>query len=356
MLPSSYLESQMKFAELAREVGAAVRRFDLHPDEHAGPGLSTDAAMLGPADAPNLIIIASGTHGVEGYCGAACQLHFMRHYRAGFARSDTAYLLVHAVNPWGFFHDRRVTEEGIDLNRNFIDFPFRGRPSTYGGYHKLLVSDFRPLPAGLVNELRLLSSGLTRARRRAIQEAITAGQDDYPDGLFYCGSGPAASRRIWETILQACAAGRRRAVLLDIHSGLGRRGEGELLSHLPASSPAFIRMNGWFHGDLKSMVSGDAVSAALEGTLAAGFDRSISCESFAVGLEFGTISQIAVLRAMRADQWYRNNAARLTDADREWARRKMRSAFRIEDPRWHDRIVARFEQAMKQLVDGVNRA
>ncbi|MDB5795171.1 MAG: hypothetical protein JWR25_1550 [Noviherbaspirillum sp.] len=355
MLPVSYIESRKQFIEIARSLGAAIERYDLDADKGSAPGLSTDVALLGPAGAPNIVVVSSGTHGVEGYCGTACQLYFMRRYESDFARADTAYLLVHAVNPWGYFQDRRTTEEGIDLNRNFIDFPCSMPSSAYREHHDMLVANFRRLPAGLGNELRLLSSAVTRKRRRALQEAISTGQDDRPDGLFFRGTGPARSRLVWETILRTRMAGRRRAALLDIHTGLGRYGEGELLSYLPASSPAFGRMNEWF-GDLKSLVAGDSVSAAVNGTLTAGFDRSVPCESFAVGLEFGTRAPIAVLYALRADQWYRNNAARLTTADREWARQKMRNAFRIADPRWHDKVIARFDQVMQQLVAGINRA
>jgi hypothetical protein len=352
MFPSSYHESRMQFVELARSLGAEVRRYD-YPGHS---GLSTDVAAFGPADAANIIVIASGTHGVEGYCGAACQLQFMRRYRDCFARADTAFLLVHAVNPWGYSHDRRVTEEGIDLNRNFIDFSTPRPPSAYREYHNVLVSNFRPLPAGTFNELRLLSAAFTRSRRRAIQEAISGGQDDCPDGLFYCGQGPAKSRLVWESILETCVAGRQRAALLDIHTGLGRPGAGVLLSYLPASSPEFRRMNEWFHGELQSIASGASVSPAVEGTLTAGFDRSVRCESTALGLEFGTRSPPAVLYAMRADQWYRNNAARLSDADREWVRRKMKGAFCPAHPRWREQVLARFEKIMDWLVAGVNRA
>src|SRR5690606_39367139 len=35
---------------------------------------------------------------------------------------DTAVLLIHAINPYGFSHIRRVNEDNIDLNRNFRDF------------------------------------------------------------------------------------------------------------------------------------------------------------------------------------------------------------------------------------------
>jgi hypothetical protein len=33
---------------------------------------------------------------------------------------DVTLVLVHAVNPYGFHNDRRVNEDNIDLNRNFL--------------------------------------------------------------------------------------------------------------------------------------------------------------------------------------------------------------------------------------------
>jgi hypothetical protein len=354
MLPSSYLESRDRFNELAESLGAEPRSF-VH-DEHANGGvrLSTDTVYLGPANARAIVVIASGTHGVEGYGGAACQFRFMQTWRERFAGREIAYLLVHAVNPWGYFHDRRVTPEGVDLNRNFIDFPIAAQPpSGYRAYHDLLVSNFRPMPAGLWNELKLFSCALTAKRRRAMQAAITAGQYEYPDGLFFGGFAPTKSRIVWEQIIETYAGGRERAFLLDLHTGLGKRGAGQLISYLPSSAGDFQRMTGWFHGSLKSMANSDSVSAALEGTLTAGFDRSVTGQSYAVGLEFGTRSPVAVLNAMRADQWYRNNAARLSPEDRERVRRKMKDAFCVSDARWHDRVTARFDQVMEQLVEAI---
>jgi hypothetical protein len=354
MLPSGYLESRDRFNQLARSLGVEPRSFvhDEHPRD--GVRLSTDTVYLGPEDATTLVVIASGTHGVEGYAGAACQFRFMHAWRERFSSSRIAYLLVHAVNPWGYFHDRRVTQEGVDLNRNFIHFPIAGHPpSQYGAYHRLLVSDFRPLPAGLWNELRLLSSALTHKRRKTMQSAITAGQYEYPDGLFFGGHAPTRSRIVWEQIMDAYAGGRKRAFLLDLHTGLGKRGIGELISTLPSSSDRFQRMSRWFHGSLRSMASGDSVSAAVEGTLTADFDRSVAGESYAVGLEFGTHSPIFVLNAMRADQWYRNNAGHLSEQHREHVRRTMKNAFCIADLGWHSQVTSRFDQVMEQLVEAM---
>jgi hypothetical protein len=197
---------------------------------------------------------------------------------------------------------------------------------------------------------------LTRKRREAMQAAITGGQYDYPNGLFYGGAAPTQCRLVWERIVQAYLCeprAREQAFLLDIHTGLGKRGVGELISYLPPSCDEFRRMSGWFHGSLRSMATGDSVSAAVEGTLTAGFDRSVAGRSYAVGLEFGTHAPLAVLNAMRADQWYHNNAVRLPERLRELTRRKMKRAFCVEDANWHGQLVARFDQVMQELTAGL---
>jgi hypothetical protein len=346
MLPSNYTESRDRFIALADEIGAERKSFP-HDEDAA---LSTDVAYLGAPDATKLVLIASGTHGVEGYAGSACQFHLMRHYRQRYAAEGTAFLLVHAVNPWGYFQDRRVTQEGVDLNRNFGGFPVPLQaPSGYGRFHERLVSRYRPMPQGIWNEIRLLGGALSASKRKAIQAAITAGQYDHPGGLFFGGFAPTRSRIVWEGIVDAYARDRDTAFLLDIHTGLGEYGEAELISYLPASSEDFRRLSEWFGGKLKSMASGESVSAAVDGTLIAAFDRAVTGKSHAVGLELGTRPPLAVLYAMRADQWYWNNAQRLSSRRREWARRKMKDAFAPSDAGWHDKLVARFDQVLSLL-------
>ena len=50
-----------------------------------------------------------------------------------------AVLYIHALNPYGFSHVRRVTNENVDLNRNFQDFsqPLPQNPA-YAELHGLL--------------------------------------------------------------------------------------------------------------------------------------------------------------------------------------------------------------------------
>lgn len=121
----TYDEARGKFLAAAQARGLNIERH-LHP-EMVGPSgeqLSIDIALFSPARAETLLIITSGVHGVEGFCGSGCQTGLL-HDDELFARLATAkvaLLLVHAVNPYGFAHLRRVNEDNVDLNRNSVDF------------------------------------------------------------------------------------------------------------------------------------------------------------------------------------------------------------------------------------------
>ena len=68
-----YSTMRERFLSAARAAGAALSEHvhPLHgPD---GKPITTDVALIGQADAPKLMILISGTHGVEGAYGSACQ-------------------------------------------------------------------------------------------------------------------------------------------------------------------------------------------------------------------------------------------------------------------------------------------
>ena len=117
----SYAEARRKFVEAARRAGAKLTTYT-HPSERgpSGEPLHLDVSVLGPGNASRIFAVGSATHGIEGYSGSAVQRAWLR----GRPRlpKDTAVVFFHAQNPWGFAHKTRVTEENVDLNRNFIDF------------------------------------------------------------------------------------------------------------------------------------------------------------------------------------------------------------------------------------------
>ena len=115
---SDYADARRRFQAAASAIGAPVRSYENPNRGPAGEVLATDCAWIGPEDAGRVLMLLSATHGVEGFCGSGCQIDWMSGDRR--LPDDTAALVVHAINPHGFAWIRRVTEEGCDLNRNYI--------------------------------------------------------------------------------------------------------------------------------------------------------------------------------------------------------------------------------------------
>ena len=135
-----YAQSRAAFVHAARQVGARHWQV-MHPDRGMqGEALSMDLAWLGPASAQRVLVSLSGTHGIEGFAGSACQRAWLATDAPGHLPPDTAVLLVHAVNPWGFAWLRRVDAQNIDVNRNALH-AWRTPPANpdYAQFHALLM-------------------------------------------------------------------------------------------------------------------------------------------------------------------------------------------------------------------------
>src|ERR1700749_2398277 len=105
----SYAEARAKFCRAAAEAGGAIRSW-LNPNARGPDGerLYLDTARFGPADATNMLVLISSTHGVEGHCGSGAQIAWLATGGADRLPKDTGALIVHAINPYGFAWTRRV--------------------------------------------------------------------------------------------------------------------------------------------------------------------------------------------------------------------------------------------------------
>src|SRR5262245_40026979 len=104
---SSYADARAAFLTAGAQSGAEIvsHRHPLTgPD---GAPLFLDEARLGSPDARCVVFVASGTHGIEGFCGSGIQTFLLRNGIAARLPSAVALVFVHAVNPWGFAWLRR---------------------------------------------------------------------------------------------------------------------------------------------------------------------------------------------------------------------------------------------------------
>ena len=65
----------------------------------------------------------------------------------------------------------------------------------------------------------------------ALQAAVSGGQCEFPDGLFYGGVRPAWSNGILRQVLRAHGRNVRTLAWIDFHTGLGPRGGSGRLAH-----------------------------------------------------------------------------------------------------------------------------
>jgi len=256
--------------------------------------------------------------------------------------------MVHAVNPFGFAWTRRVTHENVDLNRNWVDFT---QPlPVNGGYEQL----HEPLcPTEWTEEVQAATLGqiqqyAARYGMPTLQDAISAGQYGHSHGLFFGGTGPCWSRSKLEEMLKAEAGTAERVIMIDFHSGLGLRGQGELISLLPPHDPGFTRARHVFGASV-----GNSVSALVSGEFLAWAPALLAnAEVTTLALEFGTVDVFQVLHALRADNWLHTHG---DPCSREAGpiRAAIRAAFYDEGADWQAMVIGQAHLAIRQALAGL---
>jgi hypothetical protein len=340
---SSYAQARSRFLVAAARAGATLRAHRLEGwSGPAGEELVCDVATLRAPGGAAALVWVSGTHGVEGFCGSACQLAILG--SRGLARRARAgrltLVFVHALNPFGFAHLRRTNEDNVDVNRNFVDHA-AAHPANplYALLHPALV------PASWTGEAkgaadRRLQQVLDEHGARAVQRAITSGQYERGDGLFYGGRRPVWSNRLWRRILREELGEFRRVVLVDLHSGLGAKGESELIHRGGRDDGSRARAEALF-GRVTSSEDGTSSSTEITGNMAGAlYDELPGRELTPVTLEFGTHPPRVVLEALRADQWLAGQAVP-PPALRARIAAGMRAAFLCDEAGWRRGVLER---------------
>lgn len=347
-LAPSYAIARDRFRSAALAAGAELIESP-HPLEgRDGEPLAIDVAMIGDPDAPAALLLVSGTHGVEGFTGSALQSHWLG--RGSAARPDgVRVVLVHGLNPYGFAWVRRVNEDNVDLNRNFVDWsqpaPVNER---YGAIARLLVPERWDEDAQQTSTEQLMDYAV-EVGIEAMQAVVSGGQYAHPTGVFYGGTGPVWSHRWLVDRAPWLAGGASRLGIIDLHTGLGPWGHGELISHEGRDDPGYQRGTAWW-GDVRSMVDGESVSAALTGDWLGRIEHLLpGVEITAAALEFGTVDTITVLQALRADAWLHAHG----DPDGphgEAVRAQVRAAFADDDPAWYATVRSRFDDVVASAL------
>jgi hypothetical protein len=349
----SYAEARDKFLAAAEAAGLVVASHRHPLLGRDGEVLAMDVARHGAADARALLIVSSGCHGAEGYCGSGVQNALLADPAFGAAAraAGVAVLYVHALNPWGFSWIRRTTHENVDLNRNWHDFsqPLPRNAAYDEIAHLLVPAAWPPSPeieAGL-------AAYAAQHGDRGLQTAISGGQYGHPEGLFYGGRNPTWSQQTLRHVLQEHATQCARLGWIDLHTGLGPSGHGERIFACRDEAPALQRARAWWGPQVTSIYDGSSASALLSGLMwGAAYEEAPQAEYTGIALEYGTLPMNEVVTALRADQWLENHPEAPAD-QQEAIKRQVRDAFYTDTDAWKLRIVEQGVDAARQAVAGL---
>ncbi len=351
---ADYAASRAGFLAAAEAAGARLEHLP-HPGSGPdGAPLATDVAVLGDPAAERLLLANSATHGVEGFCGAGVMTAWLGAGCPGARPERVRVVLIHAINPHGFAWLRRVNEDNVDLNRNFVahDGPSEPDPD-----YSALMTVLLPEHWNAESERRFQTAWqalVDRLGPDGAQALLSRGQYVEPAGLFYGGRAPVWSNRTFRDILERHLRGVRHLAFIDFHTGLGPFGHGELIHRAPPGSDERRRLEDWITHGLTSPTDGTTASAArseglIENALRA---HASSLSVTALTAEFGTYPLTQILAALRADNWLHQRGQLDSDIGQA-IKATMRERFAPAHPDWRALVALRGQQLLAHLIAGL---
>ena len=328
-----YFIARKRFIEAGQSAGAAMDQLTLTEKGPKGEILTIDIAWFGSRTPKTVLLHTSGVHGVEGFAGSAIQLKILE--MPPEPPTDTAIILVHALNPFGMAWLRRYNETNVDLNRNFRFKPGAWEEDT--SIYAQLDSFLNP------KEDRFFDSFLVQALfnklrygEEALRNAIPTGQNFNPKGLFYFGNQLEEGPRLFCQWLSKSLSSAEYVFVIDVHTGLGRKGQESLFHKIVSNDSSKLSRN------LDRQLERDY---ATSGAAAYGFKGAYSeayaqfSGSFSVDFvtqEFGTYPNLYVLHALRDE----NRSHRLGDRSKNSpSKQQLKEAFNPDHSLWQTKVI-----------------
>lgn len=371
---TNYATARSALLGAAEERGALIGGIAHPRTGPEGEALSTDVVRFGApvGQADRVLLLLSGTHGVEGHAGSALQHDLVTSGRLDALPERTAVVLVHAVNPYGMAWDRRVDADNIDVNRNFIPDPSATDEVQAGAPYDEAVlpenalyddvdSTLNPTTAtfDLADQsfLEDLLAFYGRVGEHAAMKTLSGGQYTHPAGVQYGGRHVSWSRRTLERIWSEQLAGARLLVNLDVHTGLGPMGRLTVFQTADEDEVAADLGQRWYPEHVFRSPRGEE-DPIDHGLLGPGFDSWAArhadpgAETATFVLEFGTHDIYRGITSFRADNWLHHHGDP-TDATGRAITRFMQEQFFVDDLEWRQAVADQGEVAIHTALDSM---
>jgi hypothetical protein len=353
----TYSQLRASFLKAAHHRGARLHAYP-HPLKGVeNENLCTDVAVAGDPNAEKWIVVVSGTHGVEGYYGSICQTRFLLEQDVSPA-AGVGILFIHLINPWGTSWKRRVNEDNMDLNRNYLDFdqPLPANPG-YEAVHELFATDIRDAARRKARDLRWRQT-VQEKGYAALMNIVEAGQYRHRDGLYYGGEKPSWSNFTLHNILKEhLPAHARQIISFDLHTGAGQFGHPMLMAIAEQDYPGIARAQSIYGPWLYTVITGTnnasdtGISAAATGYTSAAMVKLFSDRQFTqLVVECGTYdSQSVGQPALLADHFLHLHGDPAS-AEGKKIKQRLLDFFFPADPDWQALVQFRTRQILERAV------
>ncbi|MFM6930501.1 MAG: M14 family metallopeptidase [Bdellovibrio sp.] len=323
--------------------------------------LQMDVAYIPPLSGKKerLLILTSGVHGMEGFVGSALQNQFTKENFWQLRDANLGILLIHAINPYGFKFNRRVTENNVDLNRNFDTstdlFTLKNE-----GYKKVdsLLNPTEVAHGGIWDRLKFYFDcvkAIVKHSMESLRRAILRGQYEFPNGIYFGGTGFEPQKDLIEKEILEVAPGYEQTLLVDLHTGYGRRGQLHLFSdQTPDMDPVYLQ-NIFAGYELESGQKKDFY--AVSGGLVVYLAKLLKSKSKFAGIvfEFGTLdsqktvgSLDSLYRMVRENQKFHYGAH--SKAEDEEINHAFAELFYPESPEWRQAVSQQFQEVLSRAL------
>lgn len=297
-----------------------------------------DYLLLQHPKSTKLHILISGTHGVEGYAGSAIQFKTLENIlNKSESSSETpiSYLMIHALNPYGYKNDRRCTKNNIDLNRNYLEANnFYESDYPYQIYK--LVSTYLYSFSFIFYFLSIIFQyGYTKGR-----EYIVKGQYSYKQGLFYGGNIKEHNITLLETLLSTIDYTPYDDIyIFDIHTGLGNYGNLSVMIFQEETVEKLTSQPFNVYTKLVNMNTNNMYKES-KGSIVSGVYEYLSKKEVTINinpiiLEYGTYSNLWIFTGLLLENYYYCN----TLIGWKEASKNLKSLFYINSNDWQELII-----------------
>ena len=357
---NTYEESDRHFTELFNTTKKTNTRAVIHQFQYSE---GTIKSYFFPArlTQQSLLIVISGTHGIEGHAGSAIQRWLLDQK---INTDKTAILMIHGFNLYGFKNFRRVNENNIDLNRNFI--LARGQFQSNDQSYSQLGAFLNP---GSAPELSTFSrfNFLVRSvfnicvhSLESLRSSILKGQYTYPNGVFYGGSQTEVQSHLITDLIQTFMKPYKKIFLIDLHTGYGERAKLHLLAGKSTSknSAALLKVFSKDEVDFADKKKFYAVSGELLTYLIDKIKLNIDAEVSGITFEYGTLDSqrtmgsIESLRRIILENQNFHHPAKVETANE--IKTLFKEMFYPADEAWRAAILTQSEEKFKKIFKYLN--